>query len=110
LDRKLGRQPSPTPNSAGKSAKWQPLTSLAPAPDAEDNDPFSVGDSDDEKESKNKDLREEDSARLKEAARKSISSGSGNEKPTLQESERGSISNKDKDAEALLAGEKSDKT
>ncbi|KAL2354037.1 hypothetical protein BJ546DRAFT_92061 [Cryomyces antarcticus] len=35
-----------------KSAKWQPLTSVAPRPESDDNDPFSLGDSDEEQRSK----------------------------------------------------------
>jgi len=102
----MARQENAAPNSANKSAKWQPLTSVAPhAEAAEDDDPFSLGDSDDEKESKTKDLREADSARLKEAARKSTSGGD-KPGPALQENERGSVSTKDKDAEALLTGKK----
>lgn len=95
-----------TPGSASKSAKWQPLTSVAPDPEDDENDPFSLGDSDDEKESKTKDIREADSARLKEAARKSIS-GSSEAPKGLQASERSeSLSHKDKDAEDILAGKK----
>ncbi|KAJ5248724.1 Ubiquitin system component Cue [Penicillium chermesinum] len=43
---------SPPPNG-GKSSKWQPLATVDPSPVA-DNDPFSLGDSDDEKETKPK--------------------------------------------------------
>ncbi|KAJ2898726.1 hypothetical protein MKZ38_003678 [Zalerion maritima] len=46
----------PVPKDApapGKASKWQPLTSVEPNPIA-DNDPFSLGDSDDEKEAKEK--------------------------------------------------------
>ncbi|GAB7350876.1 hypothetical protein MBLNU459_g1395t1 [Dothideomycetes sp. NU459] len=103
-DRRLQRQASP--GSATKQAKWQPLTSVAPNPESEENDPFSLGDSDDEKESKTKDHRESDSARLKEAARNSVSgeSGTGHAKE-LQASERsGSQNTKNADAEALLTG------
>lgn len=39
------------PGSGGKSSKWQPLTSIDPSPVA-DNDPFSLGDSDEEKDAK----------------------------------------------------------
>lgn len=107
MDRKFSRGKSP--ESASKSAKWQPLTSVAPNPEADDNDPFSLGDSDDEKESKGKDLREVDTARLKEAARNSVSGQGASEdkdKSTknLVERETGSISTKDKDAEAILTG------
>lgn len=37
----------------GKSSKWQPLSTVEPSPVA-DNDPFSLGDSDDEKDTKPK--------------------------------------------------------
>lgn len=94
--------------SASKAAKWQPLTSVAPNPESEENDPFSLGDSDDEKESKDskgKDVREADSARLKQAARSSISDDSGEAPKELKASERsGSVSHIDKDAEAILTG------
>jgi hypothetical protein len=43
-------RPPPTPGST-KGSKWQPLSTVDPSPVA-DNDPFSLGDSDDEKESK----------------------------------------------------------
>lgn len=39
--------------STGKSSKWQPLAAVEPSPVAE-NDPFSLGDSDDEKDAKAK--------------------------------------------------------
>lgn len=94
--------------SASKAAKWQPLTSVAPNPESEENDPFSLGDSDDEKESKDskgKDVREADSARLKQAARSSISGDAGEPPKELKASERsGSVSHIDKDAEAILTG------
>lgn len=99
-DRRLQRQASP--GSATKQAKWQPLTSVAPDPESEENDPFSLGDSDDEKESKTKDQRESDSARLKEAARKSVSGESGQAPKELQASEQ--TGTKNADAEALLTG------
>lgn len=44
---------SPGPGSAGKTSKWQPLSMVDPNPVAE-NDPFSLGDSDDERETKDK--------------------------------------------------------
>ena len=106
IDRRNQRQPSP--GAASKSAKWQPLTSIAPNPESEENDPFSLGDSDDEKETKTKDIRESDTARLKEAARKSVTAESADAPPKgLQPSERsGSSDVRDKDAEALLKGKK----
>lgn len=42
-----------TPSTGGKSSKWQPLATVQPSPVAE-NDPFSLGDSDDEKDAKAK--------------------------------------------------------
>ncbi|KAI1428034.1 hypothetical protein F5Y12DRAFT_103758 [Xylaria sp. FL1777] len=53
---------------AGKQSKWQPLSTIEPNPIVE-NDPFSLGDSDDEKESKggSKEIKLEDSERLKAA-------------------------------------------
>lgn len=43
--------PAPT----GKQSKWQPLSTVDPSPIGEaDNDPFSLGDSEDEKESKDR--------------------------------------------------------
>jgi hypothetical protein len=39
------------PGSGGKTSKWQPLKSVDPSPVA-DNDPFSLGDSDEEKDAK----------------------------------------------------------
>ncbi|KAF1990805.1 hypothetical protein K402DRAFT_347858 [Aulographum hederae CBS 113979] len=101
------RQPSPGTGKGGK--KWQPLTSVAPNPESEDNDPFSLGDSDDE-DSKNKDIKAEDTERLKKQASNVAtvedgSEGEGTKK--MQESERsGSVDQKDKAAEELLAAAK----
>ncbi|KAI0541679.1 hypothetical protein GGR58DRAFT_411464 [Xylaria digitata] len=54
---------------SGKQSKWQPLSTVEPSPIAE-NDPFSLGDSEDERESKggSKEIKLEDSERLKAAA------------------------------------------
>jgi hypothetical protein len=62
---------SPPP---GKQSKWQPLSTVEPSPIA-DNDPFSLGDSEDEKESKggNKEIKLEDSERLKQATADAMS-------------------------------------
>lgn len=49
---KLGAQRSATP-PGNKQSKWQPLSSVDPNPIA-DNDPFSLGDSEDEREVKDK--------------------------------------------------------
>ena len=56
-----------TPATAAKSSKWQPLSSVDPAPMTE-NDPFSLGDSDDEKDAKPIQLQDEDEdAQVKKA-------------------------------------------
>ncbi|KAJ9644548.1 ubiquitin-binding protein cue5 [Coniosporium apollinis] len=92
------RQPSPGTN---KAKKWQPLTSVAPHPEGDDNDPFSLGDSDDE-DAKTRDLRAEDTQRLKSAASEvpPLKSDGGGE--TLRPAERSG--SKDKEMEELLAG------
>lgn len=41
--------PRDAPSSGGKTSKWQPLSTVDPNPIAE-NDPFSLGDSDDDKD------------------------------------------------------------
>ncbi|TID27969.1 hypothetical protein E6O75_ATG00736 [Venturia nashicola] len=111
----LYRQPSPSngmttgtiPSSTSKTAgkKWQPLTSVAPNPEAEDNDPFSLGDSDEE--DRKTDLKPEDTERLKESAKKSISEGTSGtalkkEDSSLAEAEKAGTKNKE--AEELLKG------
>jgi len=65
-DHNRDRQPSPSAGGA-KQGKWQPLTSVEPNPETEDHDPFSLGDSDEETDIK-KDVRPEDTERLKKAA------------------------------------------
>lgn len=47
------RDSSSAGTPSGKSSKWQPLSSVEPDPIA-DNDPFSLGDSDDDKDAKEK--------------------------------------------------------
>ncbi|KAF2188413.1 hypothetical protein K469DRAFT_703929, partial [Zopfia rhizophila CBS 207.26] len=89
-------QPSNTPGKTG-GKKWQPLTSVAPHPEPDDHDPFSLGDSDEE-DGKAKDIKTEDTERLKKAAE-------GKEGATgeLKEAGRsGSVGQRDAAAEALL--------
>ena len=45
------QQPERRPSPAGKNSKWEPLKAVEPSPMA-DNDPFSLGDSDDERDAK----------------------------------------------------------
>lgn len=96
----LYRNPSPAnANTPGKTGgkKWQPLTSVAPHPEPDDHDPFSLGDSDEE-ESKTKDIKAEDTERLKKAAEEKKG-----DKAELKGAERsGSVGQKDAAAEALL--------
>ena len=62
--------------AASKASKWQPLSTVDPSPIAE-NDPFSLGDSEDEKDSKerhgSREIKMEDSERLKKAAAEAMS-------------------------------------
>ena len=45
--------PKPTASTGGKPSKWQPLSTVEPSPVGE-HDPFSLGDSEDEKDTKAK--------------------------------------------------------
>jgi hypothetical protein len=61
----------PGPGGTAKASKWQPLSPVDPNPIVE-NDPFSLGDSDDEREMKDKtsgsrEIKMEDTERLKQA-------------------------------------------
>ncbi|TGO33507.1 hypothetical protein BHYA_0243g00230 [Botrytis hyacinthi] len=65
---------------SAKQSKWQPLNAMEPSPigDADnEHDPFSLGDSEDEKESKDrvggKEVRMDDAERLKKAAAEAMS-------------------------------------
>jgi len=78
------RQPSP----AGKASKWQPLSTVEPSPITE-NDPFSLGDSDDDREAKTKDIKSEDAERLKKATAEAMSEDIGpGSKKNIQPAER----------------------
>ncbi|CAI6228745.1 unnamed protein product [Periconia digitata] len=102
----LYRNPSPNNGQTtgvtggkGSNKKWQPLTSVAPNPEPDEHDPFSLGDSDEEDTAKTKDIKAEDSERLKKAAE----SKEGASGPELKPAARsGSVSQKDAAAEALL--------
>ncbi len=91
----------------GKQSKWQPLSTVDPSPIGhEDNDPFSLGDSEDERESKErvggKEIKQDDAERLKRAAVEAMSDNIGEaaRKPEPAET-RGT---KDKIAEDKLTG------
>lgn len=73
-----------TSSTGGKSSKWQPLATVEPSPVAE-NDPFSLGDSDDEKDTKPKDQTTvPESEQLKKATAEAMSGeiGSSDDKKT----------------------------
>lgn len=64
---KLTPKDDASPPSTGKASKWQPLSTVEPSPIAE-NDPFSLGDSDDERDVKDKkEIKMEDADRLRQA-------------------------------------------
>lgn len=68
------------PPTGGKSSKWQPLTTVEPSPVTE-NDPFSLGDSDDEKDVKPKEKEQTtvpESEQLKKATAEAMSGDMGN--------------------------------
>ena len=62
--------------SANKSSKWQPLASVDPAPVSplgeRENDPFSLGDSDDDKEGKAEDGKSDEAERLQNSISEAI--------------------------------------
>ena len=65
-----------TPSPGSKPSKWQPLAAVDPSP-VGDNDPFSLGDSDDEREVKNKDLRPDEAERLRKATAEAMAEDLG---------------------------------
>ncbi|KAL9621617.1 MAG: hypothetical protein Q9160_004009 [Pyrenula sp. 1 TL-2023] len=74
--------PDPTkrPSSGGKTSKWQPLATVEPSPVA-DNDPFSLGDSDDDKDTKaSKESKPDDHERVKDATAEAMAGEIGGPK------------------------------
>ena len=60
--------PKDVPAAGGaKASKWQPLSTIDPSPIAE-NDPFSLGDSEDEKDAPGSAKKGDDAERLRRAA------------------------------------------
>ncbi|KAL8841909.1 MAG: hypothetical protein Q9170_000782 [Blastenia crenularia] len=92
----------PSSGASGKPSKWQPLASIDPDP-VEGHDPFSLGDSDDE-ESKKKDVKSEDSDRLKQAAVEAMAYdiGSPGAKKMEPHEQTGSMKTRDQEAEKLI--------
>jgi len=102
---------SPKPKEAvptsGKQSKWQPLSNVAPSPIGDnDNDPFSLGDSEDEKESKDrvggKEIRQDDAERLKKAAAEAMNDSIS--EPAVKPEPAETVGTKDKIAEQKLTG------
>jgi hypothetical protein len=74
------------PTSAGKQSKWQPLSTVEPSPIA-DNDPFSLGDSEDERDAK-AGIKMEDSERLKQATADAMSDSLVDKKGTSESAKK----------------------
>ncbi|RGP64123.1 hypothetical protein FLONG3_9669 [Fusarium longipes] len=71
------------PTSGARGSKWQPMSAVEPSPIVE-NDPFSLGDSEDERETnqKAKDDKTDDSERLKKATAEAMADSLGESKET----------------------------
>ncbi|KAM0087517.1 ubiquitin-binding protein cue5 [Fusarium odoratissimum] len=71
------------PASGTRGSKWQPMSAVEPSPIAE-NDPFSLGDSEDEREThqKTKDDKTDDSERLKKATAEAMADSLSESKDT----------------------------
>jgi hypothetical protein len=91
----------------GKQSKWQPLSTVDPSPIGEaENDPFSLGDSEDEKEAKDrvggKEIRMDDTERLKQAAAEAMADNIG--EPARKPEPAETSGTGDKIAEETLTG------
>jgi hypothetical protein len=79
--------PPTTAGSAAKQSKWQPLSTVDPNPIA-DNDPFSLGDSDEEKEHKagggGIKMEDSESERLRAAAAEAMADSLVEDKPKTE--------------------------
>ncbi|KAH8811788.1 hypothetical protein F5884DRAFT_783431 [Xylogone sp. PMI_703] len=76
----MGAKATPPTQPSAKQSKWQPLATIDPSPMGEaEHDPFSLGDSEDEKESKvvGKELQREEGERLKQATADAMAEGIG---------------------------------
>jgi hypothetical protein len=105
-------QSSPQPGAretapaTSKQSKWQPLSTVDPSPIGEgDNDPFSLGDSEDEKEAKErvggKEVKTDESERLKKAAAEAMADTIGG--PDVKPEPAEVSGTKDKIAEDLTS-------
>ncbi len=80
---KIPPKDTTTSAPAAKASKWQPLSAVEPSPITE-NDPFSLGDSDDEREVKDKkDIKLEDNTedRLRQATADAMADSLVGDKP-----------------------------
>ncbi|MCJ1399024.1 ubiquitin-binding protein cue5 [Xylographa trunciseda] len=94
---RISPDPTKRPTSSASRSKWQPLAAVDPHP-ITDHDPFSLGDSDEE-DAKKKDLKADDSERLKSAAAEAMADDVGASSKTLQPHETvGAAGTKDKEA------------
>lgn len=79
----IGNTHRPSPDSTrplattGKQSKWQPLSAVDPSPVA-DADPFSLGDSDDEKDARTKDAKVDDTRPLTKVSADAMTDDAGN--------------------------------
>jgi hypothetical protein len=92
---------------SGKQSKWQPLSAVDPDPIGEaENDPFSLGDSEDEREAKDrvggKEIRMDDTERLKQAASEAVADNVG--EPARKPEPTEISGTKNKIAEETLTG------
>ena len=99
---KVGAKESAPPS--GKQSKWQPLSAVDPSPIGEaENDPFSLGDSEDEKEAKDrvgrKEIKKGDAERLMQAAAEAMADKIGEPAQKLEPAETSGT--KDKVAEEM---------
>jgi len=65
-----------TSSAGNKFSKWQPLSTVEPSPIV-DNDPFSLGDSEDERDAKSKDANSDEADRIQKASGDGITTESG---------------------------------
>lgn len=88
-------------SGTGKSSKWQPLSSVDPSPVA-DTDPFSLDDSDDEKDN-TKEMKADDPRRMRKATAEARTDdiGSASKQDIAQHDQTGGAGPEDKETENL---------
>ena len=77
--------PNPVAVATAKSSKWQPLKSVEPSP-VTDNDPFSLGDSDEEKDAKVITLKD-DEEEMKKDDKVEVKKDDDNKKPVEEDAQ-----------------------